>query len=175
MNDKKSSLLKSAMNGGVITGIILIFSFMFMLLFKFGNSIQFFFIIAVLGFCNYSIAKKYRDRELDGTISYEKSLGFGFLVSLFASIIVAFIVYAELSFMKPALMDQLFEVIKIQYEKMGYSKQQIDSVLQILNPLTISFMMILFFTFLGFISSLFSAMFVRKDGNTFNQSMKNIE
>ena len=69
MNGKKSSILKSAMNGGVITGIILIFSFMFLLLFKFGNSIQILFIIVVLGFCNYSITKKYRDRELEGFIS----------------------------------------------------------------------------------------------------------
>jgi hypothetical protein len=175
MSDRKSSLLKSAMNGGVLTGGILILSFLFLLLFNFGGSVQILFILFVLGICNYSLAKKYRDKELEGKISYEKSLGFGLLVSLFGSIIIAFIIYVELNFMQPAVFDHLIETMRLQYIKMGYTKLQVDTILQMMTPKMISFIILIFFTFLGFVSSLFSSMIVKNGGNTFNDTMKHIE
>ena len=179
MTEKKSSMVKSAMNGGIVTGGILIFSSIFSYYFTLGTLFQILFFIIILAICIYRIAKKYRDKELEGIISYEKSIGFGLLISLFASIIIAFIVYVELNFAYPAAIDNLLNTMRLQYEKMGIAKSQIDTTMQmaakIMSPLFIAFMVILFFTFLGFISSLFTSMIVQKEGNTFNNTMKDIE
>ena len=176
MMDKKSSIVKSAMNGGLLTGGILILSSFFSYFLTLGTLFQFLFFIFILSLCIYSITKKYRDKELNGIISYEKSIGFGILISLFASIIIAFIVYLELNFASSSAIDSLISSVRMQYEKMGISKSQIDITMQILtklmSPLFMAIMIILFFTFLGFISSLFTSLIVRKEGNTFNNTMK---
>ncbi len=179
MTDKKSPVVKSAMNGGIVTGGILILSSIFSYFFALGALFQVLFLILIISICIYSITKKYRDKELNGVISYEKSIGFGILVSFFASIIIAFIVYLELSFASPSAINNLLNSLRMQYEKMNMPKSQIDATMQLLtkamSPLFMTIMIILSFTFFGFISSLFTSMMVQKEGNASDDTMKNIE
>jgi hypothetical protein len=176
MSDKKTPLIRSAMNGGFITGGILVFSSIISYLLPKSALFQILFFIAILSLCIYTITKKYRDKELDGTISFQKSIGFGVLISFFASIIIAFIVYLELTFASPSVIDSLISSVRMQYEKMGISKSQIDATMQILtklmSPLFMTIVVILFFTFLGFISSLFTSLIVQKEVITFDNKMK---
>jgi hypothetical protein len=176
MSENRSSYIKSAMNGGLVTSAIFILSNFLLIYFRLSAFLQILFYLLVLGLTIFHITRKFRDKELAGNISYEKALGFGTLVSLFFSIVLAFIAYLVLKFSKRSVIDAQIDMIRIQYKEMHMSDYQINYIMSIiksiLSPGIFAFLMILFFSFFGFTAALFSSIFVKK---VVSATMKNIE
>jgi hypothetical protein len=166
--EEKKSMLKPAMNSGAITGIILII-YSLILYFvgaatsKFAGNFNIFFLAVFI----FIFTKIYRDKELNGKISYSQSLGFGVLVGLFASIILAFFIFLELKIIDPSLIDKQLEIAHEQALGRGVSEDQFEKGMAMMKwmmtPAFSALISVLVFTFFSFIISLLTSIFIRKD------------
>ena len=151
MNEKKSPLIAS-MNSGAITGIILIiYALILYFIGAASSKTAGYFNILILAACIFFSSKMYRDKEKGGIISYGQSLGFGTLVGLFASIILAFFVYIELKIIDPGLIDKQMDIAREQALNRGASEEQFEKGMEMMKwmmtPTFSAIMTILFSTF----------------------------
>jgi hypothetical protein len=166
--EENKSVLKPAMNSGAITGIILII-YSLVLYFvgaatsKFAGNFNILFLAVFI----FIFTKMYRDKELNGVISYGQSLGYGVLVGLFASIILAFFLFIELKVIDPSLMDKMMDMAREQYMQKGLSEDQIEKTEAMtkwmMNPAFMSLMSVLAYTFFSFLISLLTSIFIKKE------------
>lgn len=120
--------------------------------------------------------KSYRNNYLNGSISYADALKTGTYVVLFAGIIYSFYNYIFDSAIDPGYAQRNAQIIINKWAEMrqqqGVSAQQIASELKSMNPKDIptafesSIMGVLFYTFLGFIISLITSAFLKKENNS---------
>jgi hypothetical protein len=166
--EEKKSMLKPAMNSGAITGIILII-YSLVLYFAGAATSKFagYFNILFLAVFIFIFTKIYRDKELNGIISYGQSLGYGVLLGLFASVILSFFLFIELKIIDPSLMDKMMDLAREQYTQKGLTEDQIKQVETMtkwmMTPAFMSLMSVLSYTFFSFVISLLSSLFIRKD------------
>jgi hypothetical protein len=169
------SKMKSAMNMGAILGLVLMILSLVTYIFEMYESKAFGYLSwVVLAIGIVLGTKKYRDEALGGFISYAGALGYGVLISLFASIIVSIANYIYLGYIDSSFIDFTLEQTEIQMIEQGQPDEAIEMGMSwtraIVSPMGIFFMGIIGTTFLGLIISLITSAFLKNDPDSFENS-----
>ena len=118
--------------------------------------------------------KKYRDDACGGTISYGSALGYGVMIALFASLIVAVGNYAYWGFVDDGFLQYSLDKQETTYYESGMPDEQIEMSLvwaeKMLTPGMASIFGIISQVFMAFIISLIAAAFLKKDPDSFDQT-----
>ncbi len=124
------------------------------------NYLSYFIIIAgiVLG------TKAFRDEFRGGFLSYGNALGFGTLTILFAAIIAGVFSFVFYSYLAPDALAQLKVAaeVRILETNPNVSDQELDLALRFVSPTLMLFTSIISYTFVGFLLSLVTSAFLKK-------------
>lgn len=168
-------MLKHSMNYGLIMGIGLVA--MSLLVYLVGivkppfwvNLINYAIIIGVIVYGT----KKYRDEILEGAITYGQALGFGVMISLFASIIVAFYMLLYTTVIDPGFIDKIMEITEEELVSKGMSDDQIEAALSMskkfMSPMFMTISTFFGNLFTGTIFSLITSIFLKKEKSLFEE------
>ena len=175
MNKEQPSKMKSALNFGAILGLILMVLSLVTYVFEMYENQAFGYLSWVVIIAGIVIGiRKYRDGVLGGFISYSNALGYGVLITLFASIIVSFANYVYLGFIDTSFIDYTLEQTEIQMIEQGQPEEAIEMAMawtsKMVSPRGIFIMGILGTTFMGFIVSLIAAAFLKNDPDSFENA-----
>ncbi len=164
--EKKNMLWQNSMNYGAILGGVLVVLSLIGYVFNMQNAtILQILNYSALGLLLYYGTKVLRDKYQEGYITYGRALASGFLISLFAGIIVSFFVLIYLKWLDPATMETIkMQSQKIMIEK-GYPQEQIDMSLKYISPNIFAIGTIFSFAFWGFVLSLIGAFLLKRDRN----------
>jgi hypothetical protein len=181
MINHKNPFMNTAMNVGAILGFALVAYSTVLWVLNLSTS-------QVAGYISYVIiiaglffgTQYYRDKQLGGEISYKLSLRFGVVIAFFASIIIAFFTYILFQFIDPSLMDQIATLQEEVLLKEGFSEDQVamqmEAAKKIMSPGFMAFSSILGYTLFGFIISLITSIFVKRESmNPFDKAMSEIK
>jgi hypothetical protein len=115
--------------------------------------------------------KHHRDVELGGFISYRRALWTGVLITFFSSIILAFYTYLFITFIDTGFMDKMLDMQEQAMLQRGLTDEEIEMAMKmnakIFTPVPFTFIMVLSLTFLGFIFSLITSAFLKKENKSF--------
>lgn len=180
MEKKSNSVFKAALNHGLILGLALVI--FAVLLFIFNLHLN-----KYLGYVNYVIiiafliwgVKSYRDNSLNGVISYGKALGFSTIIVLIASLIFGIYNYLLISIIDPDYIEKMLALAEEQLLKQGIPDEQIEMGLSLqkkmMSPVLISLFSFLGMMFWGFIISLITSAFLKKEGDPYQNAMQDID
>jgi uncharacterized membrane protein (DUF106 family) len=145
-------------------------------------------LIAVIGFTIMIIfivigTKSYRDKVLGGTITFGNALLAGVLIVVFSTIISSFYTLIFNMFIDPEYMNKVYEAMKNwMYDfmnNMGVPDAQIEKSIDKIEsqqanytPLKGFFSSISSSVIVGFILSLITSAFIKKDPDPFTQDLK---
>jgi len=178
MEDKKATPYKTAMNFGALLGLVLIlYSVLLYVLDQTTNQslswISYIFIAAgiVLG------TKNYRDKVLDGFITYNQALWMGTLIVFFASFLSAFYTYIFTAYIDPGMITKILEETEmkmLEEQKMGEEEVEVAMkyTRMFITPGMMTITVVLATTIMGFIISLITSAFLKKENP--NQSFDNV-
>lgn len=123
----------------------------------------------------------YRNKELNGSISYGQAVGFGVAIMLFAGIVTALYTMILYSFIDPGLIDQMKTMQEQAMAQKGLNEDQIEQAMAIaskmMSPGWMSIMGLVGSVISGLIVSLITSIFVKKQPNedAFDQAMENVK
>ena len=129
MNNENVSPWAWAMRGGLVLGVMNILNFLCSSSdIKILSSCSF--LISVLVIVTaYFMAKRYRDMECGGEISYGGSVKFVFLLFMFSSLIESLGVLVDLLYVNTNYLEKMFNELMVVYEEMGiYSSESMDQM-----------------------------------------------
>lgn len=176
MENQKNLLFKHAMNYGLIMGVALV---ILSLITYLAGAIK---APTWVSFINYAImigiiiwgTMKYRDEVLSGAISYGNALGFGVLISLFAGIIVAVFTFLLTTVIDPDYIGKILALTEEELVKRGMSDDQIEAAIEMqkkfMSPLIISVSALFGMVVMGFIFSLITSIFLKKEKSPFESN-----
>jgi len=172
--EKKPSLIQHTMTWGAITGIVLIvYSLvLYMAHQTFNQAFGYLsYILLIAGIIIGSIA--YRDKVLEGFISYKDAFLTGLLITIFAGIISSFFTFILIRYIDPALVEQSITQAEEKMINRGVmSEDQIELALEKTREMMGSPVMfiigLLSFAFIGTIISLITAAIVKKERTPFD-------
>ena len=179
--EQKSTFWKSAMIDGLYLGILV--TLYSVILYVSGQALNksmgyISFVMYIVGVVLAQI--NYRNRDLNGAISYGQAVGFGVAVMLFSGIIASLytlIIYK----IDPSLIQQVKLMQEEELLKKGMSEEQIETAMsfasKMMTPGWISFMVLLGSVFMGPIISLVTSIFVKRQPNmdAFDEAMEDIK
>jgi len=169
---KPPSKIKSALNSGAMVGMGLMLLALITYVFEIYEQ-QWFGYLSWLVLVGGIVVgtKKYRDESLGGYISYGSALGYGVLLSLFAAIVAGFVNYIYLSFIDDSFLLFLAETTELEMYEKGMSDEEIEMAMgyskMLMSATGIAFMGIFSTTILGFIFSLVTSAFLKKESDLF--------
>jgi hypothetical protein len=170
--NRKPSLIKSTVNYGAMLGLALVIYSLLLWMFDetFNQSLGYVsFGITIVGII--LATRAYRDQELGGYISYGQALGVGTLTVLFSGIITTLFTWLLYNVIDTGLAERNLIFLEEAYYAAGMSDDQIDTALimakRFANPLVMAVMGIFGSVFFGFIFSLVTSAFLKKEGNLF--------
>jgi hypothetical protein len=103
---------------------------------------------------------------LGGTISYGQALGFGTLMVMFASIVSAIYTFVFIKYIDPEFIDKILIMTEEQLIQQGIPDEQIEMGIEMqkkfMTPTIMSLFTIPTYTFMGFIFSLITSIFLKK-------------
>lgn len=175
METPKNNKVKLAMTYGLILGLALIVLHIIqymMEVYKPPFWVNLLNYAAIVGVLVYGTIR-YREDELQGNISYGQALGFGVLISLFASIVYGLYFFLLTSIIDPTYMEGFYAVIEETYIEMGMSDDQIEAAMQIVkkfqSPLFMVVSSIFGFVLMGTVFSLITSIFLKKEKSLFEE------
>jgi hypothetical protein len=186
MENKAGSFWKSALNHGVIFGIVLIIIQVLMWMANFvpvgiGKGLLVFVIsLALYVSILFFVTKNYRDKSLGGHIPYGQAFLYGLTVFMIASVLGAIFNFIFLSFIDPEYTSRVLQITADWTENFMRSKgvpdAQISAALDkihskpIPSPLNSSLKSLIFSLIFGSIVSLISSAFAKKVEDPFLES-----
>ena len=167
-NQKSTALFQPALQAGIIMGFVLvIFSILTYVLGIMAESyLQWIMYILVIAGI-FIFARKYRDENMGGYITYGRTLGFSVVMMIFASLISAIYTYIFYKWIDPSQIDVLIQMSEEKlYERGGLDDQQIEMALKyskrFLSPAFLALGVMLNTIFMGFLFSLITSIFIRR-------------
>lgn len=174
METKEISPVQNAMRWGLYTGLVLVALAIIFYMTNIGPNTGWQYVtylIVISGI--FWGTKVHRDTELDGYMSYGRGLGSGVLIALFSAIILSVYTFISLQFIDPSQMAKALEVAEQDMVNKGLSDQQIEMSMEMArkfsNPPFISLMIIISYTFFGFIFSLLTSALLKKNKPMFDK------
>jgi len=135
--------------------------------------------LAIIGIVIAQI--NYRNRELNGAITYGQALGFGVAIMLFAGIVTALYTMVLYTIIDPGLIDQMKAAQEEAMLAKGMAEEQVEAAMGIaskmMNPVWMSIMGLFGSVFSGTIVSLITSIFVKKQPNqdAFDEAMEEVK
>ncbi len=179
--EQKSTFWKSAMIYGLYLGVVaVLYSVILYVTGQNANkSLGYIsFVIYAAGILLSQIA--YRNRELNGVMSYGRALGFGVALMLCVGVIMS--LYNIIIFsLDPGLIDQIKAATEEQYLKSGMSEDQVEATMafasKMMTPGFLSVSVLFGAVFGGTIISLITSIFAKKQGNddAFDEAMEEVK
>jgi len=123
----------------------------------------------------------YRNRELNGAITYGQALGFGVAIMLFTGIVTALYTLVLYTFIDPSLIDQMKAAQEEAMLAKGLTEDQIDAAMsmasKMMSPVWMSIMGLVGSVFSGTIISLITSIFIKKQPNldAFDEAMEDVK
>lgn len=155
MEEKKVNIMKSAMTYGLMLALALIAIHLVQYLmdvYKPPAWVNLLTYAVIVGGIVYGTIR-FRDDELGGYISYGKALGFGVLLSLFASIVYGFYNYLLTAVIDPSYMEGVYRMLEETYLELGMDYDQVETMMETVKrfqtPLMMVFSSVLGFTLYG--------------------------
>ncbi len=167
---KRSSLLTSALTYGAGVGLILIIFSLLMYISdmnfsKLNQWVPYFLLIIGIAYST----KVYRDKVLDGTMSFGKGFLFGWLVAVVASMLSVFWGLIMMNVIDPELMDRGLQFAEEKLLERGMSDNQIQMALEMqkkmMSGATGYIIGFVVYAIIGAIISLITAAVYKKDEN----------
>jgi len=167
--ENKPNVWKNAMNGGIIVGVVLIIYsilmyFLDLSLEKWVSWVSYIFFIGGIVYTTI----QYRDNVLGGSISYAQALGFGVLVMFFASILTAVYSFVFMTYIDPDFVGKIMEMTQQQMLDQGLSEEQVEQAMEMqkgfMKPGIMALITVPTYAFIGFIFSLITSIFLKKEG-----------
>ncbi len=180
MESNKPSILRPAMTYGLIIALVIIILAVAVWISGIEGAawiqwITWAVYFAVLYFC----LKNWRDQYNGGYIKYGKALSAGILFMFFASIIYGFYNVIYLTWIDPHAVDRMLDLMEDQYYKRGLNEEQVSAAMsfagKLHGPGMQFFSVIIGTTFLGVILSLIVSIFIKKEGDPYQQAMSEIQ
>jgi len=180
--EEKSTFWKSAMVYGLYLALVLtLFSVVLYVTGLILNP-KLGYVSVVLTIAGIVIAQiAYRNRELNGAITYAQALGFGVAIMLFAGIVTALYTIVLYTFIDPTLIDQMKAAQEDAMAQKGLSADQIEAAMsmtsKMMTPAWMSIMGLVGSVFSGTIISLITSIFVKKTPNMdeFDEAMEDVK
>lgn len=180
MESTRPSILRPAMTYGLI--IALVYIFFAVLQWIIGSEgpgwltwLSWLSYFGVLYLC----LKNWRDNHLGGYIRYGQALSAGILFMFFASVIYAFYNVVYMKWIDPEAVDRMLDLMEEQYYKQGFTEEKVSAVMEfgakLHSPGMQFFSVIIGTTFMGIIISLIVSIFIRREGDPYQQAMSEIE
>lgn len=180
--EKKPTLLQFTMTYGAILGIV---SIIFSIILYIAGYIPYNFkrmaLTAVIGIGIMIVflvmgSKAYRDKVLEGTISYGKALVLGMMIVVFATILSGFYSLIFNLFIDPEYADKVFEATKswmydylnnmgVPDASIEQSMDRIEKQQAAYTPMKAFFQSVFYSFIVGFVLSLITSAFVKKNPN----------
>jgi len=163
--------LKNSMNFGAILGLLL--TILFIVDYLTNN-----FFATVMPIMQYATiiiviiwgTKYLRDSFFDGNIKYARALSSGTAISFYGAVIMAFVTYVFYAFIDPSALEKILIVIEQQLLKNNMSEHEIDLALGVSRKMTTPFFLamgtIFGLTVWGFVFSLITSIFIKKNNNS---------
>jgi hypothetical protein len=165
MENQSNSWTKEAMNFGLYMGLALVLNSALFYVMGKPFSEGTLTLVILVGFIVWGIWSL-RNANGNKGLSYESALGFGTMISLFASFIVAFYTYILYKIIDPGLLGKFIIFLEENLLKAGWSENRVEMMINFYNrhltPLSYSIIQIFTLTFMGFVSSLIISIFFRK-------------
>jgi len=136
-------------------------------------------VVAIAGIVICQI--QYRNKELNGVISYGQAVGFGTAIMLFAGVVTALYTLVLYTFIDPSLIEQTKVIQEQAMLDKGMPEDQIEVAMtmasKMLTPGWMSIMGLVGSVFMGTIISLLSSIFIKKQPNedAFNEAMEDVK
>ena len=171
MENQSNAGSKAAMNYGLYMGLALVLnSVVFYVTGKpFSEVTAYLTYAIIIGSLVWSM-RSFRDALDEKGLSYSRALGFGTLLSLFASLIVAFYTFVLYKIIDPGLLGKFMIFLEESLLKTGSPENKVEIMMnmykKVLTPLIFSIGQIFSVTFWGFIFSLIIAIFFKKQPST---------
>jgi len=107
----------------------------------------------------------------DGVLSYGQGLSAGVGIAFFGSVLVAFYTFVFFSFIDPDMLQDLILRMEDEMYNSGMPDAQVEMTMDMskkfMQPGPMSAMVVLSYTFLGFIISLITSAILKKEGDPF--------
>ncbi|MFO7924772.1 MAG: DUF4199 domain-containing protein [Bacteroidales bacterium] len=170
--NKQSSLLKSTMNYGAMLGLALIIYSLLLWMMDATTNKYLGYVSSLITIAGIVLATRaFRDQEQGGFITYGRALAVGTLTSVFAGIITGFFTYLLYTVIDPGLIDKTYAIMEQTYYEAGMSDDQTEVAMNMAkrftNPLMMSLLGLLGSAFMGFIFSLITSIFLKKEADPF--------
>ncbi|RLD60917.1 MAG: hypothetical protein DRI95_14865 [Bacteroidetes bacterium] len=167
--ENKPNVWKNALNWGLIVGIVLIIYsiLMYFLDLSLEKWVSWVSYVLLIGGIVYSTIQ-YRDTVLGGSITYTQALGFGVIVSLYAAVLSGIYSYVFFTFIDPDFIEKIVEMTQQQMLDQGLTEDQVEQAMEMQKGFMKPWIMVLIsipaLTFMGFIFSLITSIFLKKEG-----------
>ncbi|MDZ7738366.1 MAG: DUF4199 domain-containing protein [Bacteroidales bacterium] len=178
--DHKVSAWKANINAGVILGLLgIIWTLMLWFFDQTTNQTlsMVFYVVIIAGL--FLGIRSYRDKYLNGFITYGQSLGAGVIIMLYYSVIMAVFTFLLYKFIDPNLLDKTLALAEEQLADRGMSEGMIEQSMQIqkkiMTPVVMSVSFIFGGVFVGTILSLIISLFTKREGNPLIESIEEEE
>lgn len=180
--EEKSTFWKSAMVYGLYLALVLTLFSVILYVSGLILNTKVGYISLVLTIAGIVVAQiQYRNRELNGTITYGQALGFGVAIMLFAGIVTALYTLVLYTFIDPTLIDQTKAIQEEAMLKKGLTEDQIEAAMsmtsKMMTPGWLSIMGLVGSVFSGTIVSLLTSIFVKKQPreDAFDEAMEEVK
>lgn len=178
--DQKVSVWKANINAGVILGLLGIIWTLVLWFFDLTTNQtmgMIFYVVIIIGL--FLGIRSYRDKYLNGFITYGQSLGAGVIIMLYYSIIAAVFTFILYKFIDPNLLDKMLALAEEKLAERGLGEGMIEQSMQIqkkiMTPLVMSITAVFSGVFMGTILSLIISLFTRREGNPLIESIEEEE
>jgi len=167
----KANIVKSTIRSGIILGGLFSINFLLSIPSNVITGLLTWVMIAIIIVATLRLSREYRDKELEGFISYGKSLGFILLSFFYASLISAFVKIIYFQFINPNYLIEIYNQTMLLMEQFGFpiTAEFERSMNSLLKPVPYSFFSIIGNMFYGLILGLIMAAFVKKEKSVFEE------
>lgn len=178
--EKSSNRLKSTMNLGLVLGVVLLMLHLLSWFLnpdgvRYGNLLNY----AAVAICLSIGTKSYRDKEMNGMITYSQALGYGSLTGFFSSVVYALYFYLFITIIDPEFIERALLLTEESLYYGGSNEDEIDIIMSfreaLRSPVLWSISAVITFTFIGFIISLVTSIFVKKEKYPFNNNQTELK
>ncbi|MCD6331651.1 MAG: DUF4199 domain-containing protein [Bacteroidales bacterium] len=178
--ENRGILTRQAMNYGLVMALVLILLSLTVWALKLESAAWFqYFNWAVLITVLYIFLKNFRDRYHAGVIRYGQAVGAGVLIFFFASVIYALYTVIYNAYIDPHAIDRSLDLLEELYNQRGFSEAQIEAAMNLAQrmrtPALLAFSAVFGTTLTGLILSLIVSIFVQRKGNSFTETMEEVD